>query len=266
MKTLISIASIIFFLSCHNRNNSLQILAQLNTADTFLYDVPKINSELDSIRNNEQHFLENHLGLESLEKGFDSIQIRIQYGGPNIGNRLVVLLNKDNHWIAEISKLIKLPNPNFKGELGSNYWEAFIPTRETEVKTPKSGWNKFINELFNLRILSIEDESKIKGYKHGILTDGCGVIIEIAKKNVYRWYEMAYPDYFYYNFWQAKNLSKILKLLDDEFQLKPLWSYIPDKNAYKINDTTNTIHPKIREVELQNIKPDSAKREEKKKE
>lgn len=264
MKTLFSITVIIFFLSCHNRNNPLQTLTRLNTSDTFHYDFPKVNRELDSLRYNQKRFLERGLGLESLEKGFDSIQIRIQYGGPMIGDRLVILSNKDNKWNAEISKLGSRPNPDYKGEAMTNYWEGFIPTRTIEIKTPKSGWEQFISELFKLKILSIEDESKIEGYKFGVVNDGCGVIIEIATKNVYRWYEMEQPDYFYYDLWQAKNLSRILRLVDEEFQLEPLWSYIPDKDAYKISDTTNTAHPIIREVELQDIKPDSAKRKEKK--
>ncbi|HVT85326.1 MAG TPA: hypothetical protein VHD35_08975 [Chitinophagaceae bacterium] len=264
MKTLFCITVIIFFLSCHNRDSSQQILARLNTADTFLYDFPKVNAELDSLRCIRKRFLESWLGLESLEKGFDSIQIRIQYGGSMIGNRLVILVNKNNKWNAHISKLGNRQNLDYTGEVVKNNREEFIPTRETEIKTPKSGWNSFINELFNLKILSIEDQSRIEGYKYGVVNDGCFVIIEIATKNVYRWYEMDEPDYFYYHLWQAKNLSRILKLVDDEFQLEPLWTYVPDKDAYKISNTTNTNRATIREVEFQDIKPDSAKRNGKK--
>src|SRR5687768_11175784 len=112
MKTPYSILLIFLLFSCTEKKSPAEQIRGLNTSDIFLFESPNHLFIPDHYINRTRQF-EKHLGLQSLENGFDSIQIRLHYGGPMSGDRLVILTNKDDKWTAEISKIITEVNPKF---------------------------------------------------------------------------------------------------------------------------------------------------------
>lgn len=186
----------------------------------------------------------NAIKLGSLEKGFDSIQIRIEYGGPLAGNRLMIFTNKNGEWKAEIVKITVIDNPNFKGDdierANADYFTAYLLTKESQLKIPKSGWKKFILKLFELNILALPDENTIVNVRPGLFNDGLDVSVEIGTRNVYRFYKYNNPDYLFKDFQEAKDISQILKLVDEEFGLKQLWDY-----TYEMSFVIDTISKEL---------------------
>lgn len=83
--------------------------------------------------------------------------------------------------------------------------------------TPKSGWDKFINELLSLKIMTLPNMDDIPGLQDN-WTDGVTYNIEIATKKRYRFYSYHLPDKFEDNFWQAKNMTEILSLISTELK------------------------------------------------
>jgi len=238
------------------------MVAQLNQSDSFVFDFPKRNGVIDSFQFKSKTRFQKHVGIQPLDKGFDSIQIRLWYGGSFTGERLVVLSNSNKGWKAEVSKFSTDYNPNFKGDETeraiADFLEGYFITRTTENKVPKSGWDNLISKLFKLNILTLPDESKVAGINPGAVTDGWGVTVEIATKKVYRYYGYGNPDYFYRKAEEARNINHILVLIDKEFGLKNVGSYIdemPDDERWETVRADSNRNIKIQELKLQEIKP-----------
>lgn len=161
--------------------------------------------------------LESWLGLESLEKGTDSIQIRVFQGCALDSDWLLLVLNHTGKkWIAEVSWVKDRSNLE-KEEVDSM-------SRKVSVDSPISGWKNFINNLFDLRILSIEDERIIPKEEYITPTDGCGMAVEVATKNVYRTYAYNNPKIQSKKYWQVVNINAIIKLLYKEFRVLNKWN------------------------------------------
>jgi hypothetical protein len=238
MKILLLISLIGYsalFTSCKDENNPARRITELNTADTFLFEFPKRDRIGDSFWYMRKASFEKSLGLQSLEKGFDSIQIRLWYEDFSTGRRLIILSNSNKGWKAEVSTINTDDNPNFKGDeinrANPDFLEEYIVTRTIESKMPKSGWDKFIKKLFNLNILTLPDEGKVTAIDQGSGTDGWSITVEIATKKVYRYYNYSNPDYFYRQAEEARNINHILVFVDEEFGLEPFGEYIDKKPA-----------------------------------
>jgi hypothetical protein len=139
---------------------------------------------------------------------------------------LIILENLNNKWKAEICRIV----------FPRNYEEGRTISRITFKSSPKSGWTNFINQLFDLKILTLPTDRDIPNFKLRHVMDGCGADIEVATKNVYRYYVYDNPEL--YKYWQTKNMMKIIKLINDEFEIrkkfkpKHLWpnDYWPKDN------------------------------------
>jgi hypothetical protein len=254
-KSFFDLAVIFLFvlISCKEKDKSAQIVAQLNPTDTFLFEFPNRKGVFDSTLYKQINYYDSSLGFESLEKGFDSIQIRLWYGGSFTGERIVILSNKNNKWASEISKISYSTNPEYKRKSFDNYWEQSIPLRNIEYRTPKSGWNKFISQLLKLNILTLPQENNIKDFQKISTTDGDGVSVEVALKNVYRYYSYSNPD-MYPQYEEMKNVSHILNLIDEEFRLEKLWDYT-NQEVPTVVPTVDTTKVKIQEMTIQEVKP-----------
>lgn len=252
---LLLLTVLVFLRSCKEEDDSAtsnpyaaKILAQLNPTDTFLYYSGKSNNKrIDSTIKQDKADRERWLNLQSIERGFDSVQIRIWYGCAILGNdRLIVLANANHSWRAEVSKL-------------QYQWDSLTQrfdtvTRSVVSKLPQSGWRKFINQLFDLKTLTLPNEQDIPNFAERSITDGCSVEIEIATKDCYRYYYYTNPDL--YEYWQAKNMISILKLINSEFGMKGKYEWPPQHQDITKNDTSLF---KVNEVQLQDIKEDSIK-------
>jgi len=228
LKFLLLILVSIFF--CCNKKDSgdepneyaAKMVSQLNSSDSFRRDYIRINTRYeDSANKTDKRILDSSLKLSSLENGFDSIQIRIWYGCPQCKEDMFVILkNEDKSWSAQISKL-KITSldsncPDFR------FCYSYYYKNKTQLKKPRSGWKSFIDSLFNLKILSMEDQGWPPNFFPGH-TDVGGMFVELATKNTYRQYKYIDPRTWKGsdpNYWKAENVIKIMRLLNKEFDIE----------------------------------------------
>ena len=253
MKNFLPILTICCFIitSCQQGDTSAKQISQLNNSDIFLHEFPQKRGLFDSSLYNYIVNREKELNLTSLDKGFDSIQIRISYGGSFVGERLVILSNKDNKWTAEVSKIITSVNRGFEDSLNADFWDQYSLTRTIHYKMPKSGWSKFIKKLFNLNILTLPDEANIKDFSRMAATDGSGILVEVATKNIYRAYTYGEMDSYNQNHSEMMNISQILKFVDEELGLDKLWDYTMETPS--VNEPSKPI--KFQEMTIQEVAP-----------
>ena len=157
--------------------------------------------------------VERDLGLNSLERGYDSIQIRIWYGYARTDSGQLVIIKKDlNGWRADFY-YFKYYYNYAKKQMDS------IGKRLDNSKIPKSGWKVFSVSLFGHNITTLADASRIKGYPD--FADGNGVIIEVATMRHYRIYNYMVP-HLAKGVQQAEEIETILKLIRDQFDFQQL--------------------------------------------
>ena len=148
---------------------------------------------------------ERQLQLDSLESGYDSLQIRVWYDYALFTNRdLIVIKRTNGKWSADRYEMIV-------------HWDYLnntetIKTTKKKFVTPKSGWGYFINKLLELKIMTLPDMNSIPRLQDN-WTDGVTYNIEVATKRQYRFYGYHLPEKFEDNFWQAKNMTGILHLI-----------------------------------------------------
>lgn len=148
---------------------------------------------------------QRQLGLDSLENGFDNLQVRVWYDFALVRERkLVVITNRDAVWTAVVYDL----QVDWDGQTET------ILSKNVKQVTPKSGWVTFSKRLLELKIVTLPNQDVIEGYYQG--TDGETYNVEVASKNRYRFYGYWAPGLYRDKFWQAKNMTEILNLFETE--------------------------------------------------
>jgi hypothetical protein len=149
------------------------------------------------------------VGLESLENGYDSLQIRFWCGDSFSDKLQLVVINKTQRgWSAAFYVFIY--------HYDQKHDSVLFISREYEKnnRDPKSGWKSFGAALYGLKIDSLPDQIDIPDYQG--CNDGEGVSIEFATTRIYR-----FSNYVCFrsqpNIWQAKNLEKILSVIEEQF-------------------------------------------------
>jgi hypothetical protein len=152
------------------------------------------------------------LSLQSLETGFDSLQIRMWYDYSQVAQRDLLIISRTNSsWTAVVYNL-------------TVDWDSFTDTEKIKTKkyknvTPKNGWDNLVRKLAELKITTLPNMDDIPGLEDG-WRDGISYNVEVATKQMYRFYGYHLPHKFQDKFWQAKNMVHILKLIEKEFGLK----------------------------------------------
>jgi hypothetical protein len=191
-----------FFVSCSGQTNS---------STTFKKEIPVwYNGELDPYYQSTQKNA-TLLKIDSLQDGFDSLQIRIWYDYAllSIGD-LLIIKRSNAGWTAISYSLERdLDKPDSIRRL---------TVEKTDTLKPKNGWDSFLNRLFALQITTLPNMDSIPGLQDD-WTDGVTYCVEIATKKQYRFYSYHLPDKFQDKYWQAKNMVDILKLIQTELQV-----------------------------------------------
>jgi hypothetical protein len=196
---------IVFFAGCSDAIHSNSPSEYDDMAKPFKKEIPIYQNGAVDIFYELAKAKEKQLGLDSIENGFDNLQIRVWYDFALVRERkLVVITNKDRNWTATVYNL----KVNWDGNTET------ILSKSVKTVTPKSGWPSFSKKLLDLQIITLPNQDDVKGYGGGL--DGRTYNIEIATKNQYRFYGYWEPQNRQDNFWQAKNIADILKLLDAE--------------------------------------------------
>lgn len=144
------------------------------------------------------------LHLDSLELGYDSLQIRIWLGHSMAIEKGVVVL--------------RFFEGNWNGYLISYWMKGGLIERKT-VKSvkPGSGWNNFINQLYQLQILTLPNQDDLKDCG-GCGGDGIGYEFEYATAKKYRFYSYCNPDLYKAECMYAVTVIKIADLLEKELE------------------------------------------------
>ncbi len=152
---------------------------------------------------------QKQFGLDSLENGFQDLQIRVWYNFSLIKEqKLVVITNKDTTWTATI----------YNSQVDWHNNTEIILSKKTTQVSPKSGWPTFSKKLLNLQIATLPNQDDVEGYSAG--DDGKTYSVEVATKNQYRFYSYWEPQKNQEKFWQAKNLTEILHLFETELDIR----------------------------------------------
>lgn len=147
------------------------------------------------------------LKLDSLEKGYDSIQIRIWCNYGLLKRRhLVVMSSQKGKWTGKLYVLM-INRKNDK--------EYFIESNEEKYAVPKSGWGDLIRIMNSLNIPGLVSCDYLTGYGFGVDTDY--YMVEIGTKNKYRFYDYFDPKSNSKEYKEAKAIEKFLSVLESEF-------------------------------------------------
>ena len=204
----IFIIVIVLLQSCKGQTHSNSPLAFVDTTKPFKKEIPTYPNGKADIFYDLAKTKQKQLGLDSIENGFDNLQIRVWYDFALVRERkLVVITNKDTNWAATVYNL----QVDWDGKTET------ILSKKVKQVTPKSGWISFSKKLLDLKILTLPDQDDVKGYSGGF--DGRTYNVEIATKKQYRFYGYWEPQEYQDKFWQAKNMTDILKLFETELKL-----------------------------------------------
>lgn len=199
MKYLMMIALLVFLKPCTGQ--------EVESVTPFRREIPaRRNGEPDLFYQLAQQKA-RQLGIDSLQNGYDSLQIRIWYDPAlRTARKLLVLKKADATWSATLYTM-------------TVDWDGVAETvksKTVETLSPKQGWESFLGQLFSLQILTLPHMHDIPGLRDGF-TDGYSYNVEVATKDHYRFYGYHLPEYFQDKYVQARNMVDILKLMDAAF-------------------------------------------------
>jgi hypothetical protein len=183
--------------------------AFIDTVQSFTKEIPVYKDGDSSIFYALAKNKQRQLGLDSLEGGFDGLQIRVWYDFSFVRNRpLVIIINKDKEWTAAVYDL-------------TIDWDGVketIVSKQVRHVTPKSGWDIFAKKLLELKVVTLPDQDEIPDYGGGL--DGNTYNVEIASNSRYRFYGYWEPEHYREKIWQARNIADMIKLFEQELEVK----------------------------------------------
>src|SRR5436190_9878753 len=125
---------ILLFASCKGKTHSRSPLVFVDTTKPFKKEIPIFQDGGINIFYELAKTKQNQLGLDSIENGFDNLQVRVWYDFALVKERkLVVITNKDTKWTATVYDL----------EVDWNGQTETILSKKIKQVTPKSGWVYF---------------------------------------------------------------------------------------------------------------------------
>lgn len=207
--TVLPFIALSFISICCQNNDNKKPELKNTLNDTVIRDIPEWYSTGISTQKatKELHTL---LKLESLQNGFDSLQIGIWIDCGNKISSLIVLERKKYQWKALFYSFKILYDEKL---------DLDIRNLTTESKTPKSGWENFSENLRKTGIIELPDHMNFFP-KYSLPNDANKVLVEVGMLKKYRLYE--YPE-----LGLNSNISKgpgklhqALNLIEREFNYK----------------------------------------------
>lgn len=207
-----SLLFIIFLCGCNTRP---KLITQVS--DTVVKDIPRAANGDFLLFYSEKKAVENKLDIDKLENGFDSIQLRIWFGYLSCDtSQLITLRNINHNWSASVCSLI------YRFNSSRTAIDSILKSCSNSV--PASGWSFLAGKLTALQIPQLPDMDAIANYP--LMTEGNGVVIEIATKTTYRTYSYAgLKIAAQNNIKEAKQLSDFIRVIEKELNFKTLRNF-----------------------------------------
>ena len=215
MKFQIFIFFVLFFsVSCQDPGSSKEISKAVSK------DI--LDSSLNRNDSSERYafikFKQQIIGLDSIQSGYDTLQIRVWDIQGLFGHmQLYVIKNNGKKWTADYYSL-ELDSNYVNGNSSIKYEQGNEPFSIIEQKRikPTMPWNRFIDSLVSFEIMTLPDMDSIKGMQVE-WTDAGSIIIEVALRNCYRVYHYSDP-WRFEEFKEAQNMMGILSLISTELK------------------------------------------------
>lgn len=196
-------------ISCNNSGSEWESNACSGGMNSIRKEIP-IESDGDTALG---HFFAREisadLGLNDMERGFDSLQIRIWLPIYNYKEYVLEIKGKARIWRCALYE--------YEADYGKRF--AKVENWNKRVLHPKSDWNHLMRKLEHVGLLRLPDCRTIKGYDlnfvHGPIYQ-----VEVATCKSYRMYEYWTPSKNKINFKEAMIFEKILSIIRDEFSLE----------------------------------------------
>jgi hypothetical protein len=153
--------------------------------------------------------ISEQLGLENIESGYDSLQIRVWLDPFPSDKHSIVAIRRNNHrWSAVVYRYF------------ADYTKttAKITESEMQLMDPKSGWDKFLYKLNTSEISGLPDYRKIPAYNDNY-THGSHYAVEIATCSTYRLFEYRNPA-LHPEVVEAKTFNEFIRLITHEFSIQ----------------------------------------------
>lgn len=166
---------------------------------TFHKEVPRYNTGKPSSYYTSIRQYEKKLNLDTIENGFDSLQIRIWYHYPKFRTpkNIFIMKRENNKWTT---LLYSYDNDTLK------------------ALSSKTDMNSVVKQILENDILTLPNMADIKGL-HDNWVDGESYTVEVSDKKHYRLYNYHMPEEFKKSYKEAKTMVIILELIQKEFNI-----------------------------------------------
>ncbi|MBP6023421.1 hypothetical protein [Ferruginibacter sp.] len=148
-------------------------------------------------------------GLDSLDNGYEDMQLRIWLGHSlAIKHDIIILKYKNNKWHGERLSFSKVGNSLFDTKIKILFYEKIFP---------KSGWSTFFNMVENSQIFTaLKDDTPLNCCNSGG-ADGILYTFELATKNKFHLHSYSNPTSDGPNNVHSKEVLAFANLLEKEF-------------------------------------------------
>lgn len=199
------LALILFFCKCSDVHGPRNVNQTIFPG--FVRDVPIIkNGKLKGQEDPAHEYINREafaLQLDSLENGYDSLQLRIWLGhSMAVTKHVVIIKNRNKKWNGQLVSYRRQK-------------ENEQPEKKVTIIHPGSGWDIFIEKLYKLNIMTLASETDVSGY-NGRGLDGISYEFETATPKMYRFYSYSNPQD-NTSLAQAGDVLQIASLLEKEF-------------------------------------------------
>lgn len=185
------------------------------------YQVPDIrNNQLNRLLFLKKQNITDELNIKSIEKGVDSLEIRIwAVAGTARGGEVYIIRKARYKWNCYhywfIERVQASGSQNKKGYSFEELSEAGLDTFWIKKEEPRSGWSRFISKLNNSAFYHLESyDSKSVEAREKLNT--YSFMIEYAMKTKYRLFLYNCSDV-YQDCQQCQHMMEVLRLVDYEF-------------------------------------------------
>ena len=198
------IIAISFLTGCKNDSTIIKVNCRTINVDTIQFITRSEGYE--TIR----HRLNDLIGLDSLEKSGDWLEIRIiRYHKDAEPLRIFVIKRRAGIWRGFIVSM--------RPELNRNYEKIrYVPEIEEGHASTEVDWNYLGNKLLSMGVLEIDKTIPLGDYD--VSNDADNVTVEYASKDGYRKYEITEPEV--HETPGKIRITEIMKLIEKEARFK----------------------------------------------